>query len=42
MTLALLNDLISKNSFEGNDQSVSKARSERKEMVVESDWSSAS
>jgi 3-phosphoshikimate 1-carboxyvinyltransferase len=43
MTLALLNDLDIKTSFEGNVIKVfPKAEVEAKEMVVESDWSSAS
>ena len=43
MTLALLNDLDIKTSFEGNVLKVfPKETVETKEMVVESDWSSAS
>lgn len=43
MTLALLNDLDIQTSFEGNVIKVyPKAEVENKEMVVESDWSSAS
>jgi len=43
MTLALLNDLDIQTSFEGNVIKVyPKAEVETKEMVVESDWSSAS
>lgn len=43
MTLALLNDLDIKTSFEGNVIKVfPKELVESKEMVVESDWSSAS
>ncbi|HEY4616895.1 MAG TPA: 3-phosphoshikimate 1-carboxyvinyltransferase [Flavobacterium sp.] len=43
MTLALLNDLDIKTSFEGNVIKVfSKQEVKSKEMVVESDWSSAS
>ncbi len=43
MTLALLNDLDIKTSFEGNTLKVfPKVAVESKEMVVESDWSSAS
>ncbi|WP_125717712.1 3-phosphoshikimate 1-carboxyvinyltransferase [Flavobacterium ustbae] len=43
MTLALLNDLDIQTSFEGNVIKVyPKASVESKEMVVESDWSSAS
>jgi 3-phosphoshikimate 1-carboxyvinyltransferase len=43
MTLALLNDLDIKTSFEGNVIKVyPKQEVETKEMVVESDWSSAS
>ena len=43
MTLALLNDLDIKTSFEGNTIKVfPKAEVAPKEMVVESDWSSAS
>ncbi|TDE02947.1 3-phosphoshikimate 1-carboxyvinyltransferase [Flavobacterium hiemivividum] len=43
MTLALLNDLNIKTSFEGNAIKVfPKAAVEPKEMTVESDWSSAS
>ncbi|MGK0295884.1 MAG: 3-phosphoshikimate 1-carboxyvinyltransferase [Ulvibacter sp.] len=43
MTLALLNDLDIKTSFEGNVIKVHpKQEVETKEMVVESDWSSAS
>ena len=43
MTLALLNDLNIQTSFEGNVIKVyPKAEVETKEMVVESDWSSAS
>jgi 3-phosphoshikimate 1-carboxyvinyltransferase len=43
MTLALLNDLDIKNSFEGNVIKVyPKQEVKGKEMVVESDWSSAS
>ena len=43
MTLALLNDLDIKTSFEGNVLKVfPKENVETKEMVVESDWSSAS
>lgn len=43
MTLALLNDLDIKTSFEGNVIKVfPKGAVESKEMVVESDWSSAS
>ncbi len=43
MTLALLNDLDIKTSFEGNVIKVyPKETVESKEMVVESDWSSAS
>jgi 3-phosphoshikimate 1-carboxyvinyltransferase len=43
MTLALLNDLNIKTNFEGNVIKVfPKAEVETKEMVVESDWSSAS
>ena len=43
MTLALLNDLDVKTSFEGNVIKVfPKAEVEPKEMTVESDWSSAS
>lgn len=43
MTLALLNDLDIKTSFEGNVIKVyPKQEVEAKEMVVESDWSSAS
>lgn len=43
MTLALLNDLDIQTSFEGNVIKVyPKAEVESKEMVVESDWSSAS
>jgi 3-phosphoshikimate 1-carboxyvinyltransferase len=43
MTLALLNDLDIKTSFEGNVIKVyPKATVDPKEMTVESDWSSAS
>ena len=43
MTLALLNDLDIKTSFEGNVITVApKPAVETKEMIVESDWSSAS
>lgn len=43
MTLALLNDLEIKTSFEGNVIKVyPKADVPSKEMTVESDWSSAS
>jgi 3-phosphoshikimate 1-carboxyvinyltransferase len=43
MTLALLNDLNIQTSFEGNVITVApKSAVETKEMVVESDWSSAS
>ena len=43
MTLALLNDLDIKTSFEGNTIKVyPKTAVETKEMIVESDWSSAS
>jgi 3-phosphoshikimate 1-carboxyvinyltransferase len=42
MTLALLNDLDIKTSFEGNVITVYQNKSSLKVMTVESDWSSAS
>jgi 3-phosphoshikimate 1-carboxyvinyltransferase len=42
MTLALLNDLDIKTSFEGNVIKVYQKQVQTKEMTVESDWSSAS